>query len=165
MSGGRIQFFMRPEEFRDWLRELVARGSVRCFETREGRFRAIDELESLPKRFYIARVEAEPEGDVDALLEDTDCVVVAAPREHGARLMMSDIAPATKDNSRRLYRRLREDLRSALRLGTRATNVVTGGADVYPDVWASSGALVATRQGVELRQEGVENVVFSPEAP
>jgi hypothetical protein len=144
--------------------DLLDPDGLSGFQTREGRLRAIDELESLPDRFHVARVEADPNGDVDALLEELDSVVVVPPREDGARLMMGDIAPATKGGSRELYRRLRDDLRRVLPLRTRATNVVTGGSDVYPDVWASSGALAAQQQGLELRQEGVENVVFRPEA-
>jgi hypothetical protein len=184
MATESLQFFMRPEEFREVVRRLRARLQFHVIL-----HRFFPPILELAKEDGLTLSDG---SDPDSLFLTTDkpqgsqmrsphevngaawgWVEIDVPRERDGVLYLAQMgaksdwydeaADAVRENSDgpSLFRKIARELSGELAGPTWARNVVYGGEEAYPSILYSPGAAELAGSGGELRQPDVDNIVFS----
>ena len=167
MSGS-TRAFLLPAEWVEWLAAFCREQRVMVFERVSGTWSEISTLEEIPRRtrraqcLLVRDLEARHSWQATGGSYPKNCVFVSPPQERDGALLMTTIA-SPKLGSDELLRTSRRSMRKRTPVRTWYRGVHGGEARLARGVWCTHGAVKWFGSGGELRQEGVQNVLFEPE--
>ncbi len=169
--SGEIQFFMLPDEFKDWLANTIRVHSLHLVRVLGRTYLDLSAVADMPDGLDLYILFKRWPQSVVLVHESPGAaggVAFTPPRWDRNRLLMGYMsfkAPTTRaDSAASLYRTLARDLRKHMEPGIWGGSWSADGKVVrYRDVWCSSLASAFSRAGGELRQFPLGTVLFRTE--